>query len=152
MKRIGLPGLPKIIEELQKASLDFKISRSIPSPFTGCIGCIDGIAIKITRPKKSEHPKAHFNRKGYFAIPVQAVCDANFRFLCLSAVCVGSTHDSLAHAVSKLGQYMAKGQLNGEFWIACDSAYTCTEHMIGPYPNTEADEYQDAFNFLLSPA
>ena len=148
--RIGLPGLPQSIHELHRSSWNFKCSRRISNPLNGCVGALDGIAIKIQRPRGEEDQRSYFNRKGFFAPPVQAVCDSTCRFLCLSMKCVGSTHDAVAHAVSKLGKFLDQDRLNGEFWLAGDEAYNCSEYLITPVPRSEANDDEDAFNFYLS--
>lgn len=49
---LRLPGLPKSKEELYKSSIAFKTSRKTISPLDGCVGALDGIAVKITKPKE----------------------------------------------------------------------------------------------------
>lgn len=150
MKRLRLPGLPRTIPGLRRLAEEFKMSRSPPSPLSGCVGALDGIAIKIKKPSSYLDPAYFYCRKGYYAIPVQAVVDSDYRFLCYSARCVGSTHDSLAHAVSSLGQYLEAGNLRNEFWIAGDEAYVCSESLITPVPASQASDWEDAFNFWHS--
>lgn len=149
-RALNLPGLPDTFQGLKKLSDDFQCSRSPPNMLPGCVGALDGIAIRIKKPSNSEHPATFYCRKGYYAIPVQALVDSNYRFLCFSAICRGSTHDSLAHAVSSLGRYLESGRLDGEFWIAGDEAYVCTESLITPIPASQANDVEDAFNFYHS--
>jgi len=75
------------------------------------------------KTKESERPAAFYCRKLYYALPVQALVDSRYRLLCFSARCVGSTHDSMAHAVSSLGEYLRQGRRQMEFWISGDEAY-----------------------------
>jgi len=150
VKALVLPGLPSTVENLRKSSLDFKLSRRPPSPLTGCVGALDGIAVKIKMPKKEEQPAAYFCRKGYYSLPVQALCDSTYKFTSYSAKCVGSTHDALVHAVSSLGWFLEQGRLEKEFWICGDDAYHCTESLITPYPNSQANDEQKHFNYFLS--
>ena len=51
--------------------------------FSGIIGALDGIAIRIRCPKlcKVCDPGNYFCRKGFFALNVQAICDRSKRFL-----------------------------------------------------------------------
>ncbi len=58
------------------------------SALHGCVGALDGIAIQIQLPNTREAPNTstYYNRKGFFAIAVQAVCDANYRFTYVSAL------------------------------------------------------------------
>lgn len=150
MEKLRLPGLPQTVPGLRKLAQNFKSSRSPASPLSGCVGALDGIAIKILKPHWTLDPAGFYCRKGYYAIPVQALVDSDYRFLCYSARCVGSTHDSLAHAVSSLGTYLDAGNLKPEFWIAGDEAYVCTESLITPFPASQASDWEDAFNFWHS--
>jgi hypothetical protein len=52
------------------------------SPLSGCVGAIDGLAVRVTEPRAGEipNPSSYYNRKGFFAIVVQAMCDASYRF------------------------------------------------------------------------
>jgi len=151
MDHLFLPGLPRTRYELRQSSYKFKTSReNRPSPFTGCVGALDGICVKIKKPDNDLNPAAFYCRKGYYSLPVQALVDSEYRFLSFPARCVGSTHDSLAHSVSSLGRYLAEGLLQEEFFIIGDEAYVCTESLIKPVPSSQADEVDDAFNFYLS--
>lgn len=71
-------------------------------------------------------PRACFCRKSHFGIPVQAVVDSFYRFLNMSAMCTGSTPDSLAFSVSALGRQLKNNDMimNG-YWIAADVAFEC---------------------------
>jgi hypothetical protein len=72
----------------------------------GCVGAIDGMAVKIVKPSKSEveAPRHYFNRKGLFAIVLQAACDGNRKFTGASSLGVGSTHDSTCFGWSNLSR------------------------------------------------
>lgn len=52
---------------LQKRAVGFKTSRTSDSPFDGCVGALDGIAVPIEKPKDVSNPAAFFNRKGFYA-------------------------------------------------------------------------------------
>lgn len=150
MKVLVLPGLPRSEEELHELCMGFKHSRRKLSPLTGCVGALDGIAIKIKKPS-CPHAAAFYCRKGFYSLPVQALVDSRYRFLDVSIRCVGSTHDQLAHAVSELGQYLANNKLQIEYWIAGDEAYLCTNSLICPIPISQVSScWEDAFNFFLS--
>ena len=73
---------------------------------TGCVGAIDGCALKISRPRMSDvaDPNQFSNRKGFYAIVLQAICDHKRRFLFGSATESGSTHDSAAFKASGLAK------------------------------------------------
>ena len=43
----------------------------------GCVGALDGIAMKVNRPEKryAKNAKAYWNRKSFYAINMQAIAD-----------------------------------------------------------------------------
>jgi len=71
-----------------------------------CIGAVDGLAIKICRPRERDslNPKQYYNRKGFFALVLQAACDSDRKFVWASVKCPGATHDATAFSISNLGQ------------------------------------------------
>ena len=130
-----------------------KVSRRSGNPLTGCIGALDLICVKIKQPESHYGPAGFYCRKGYYSVPVQAPVDARYQFVLASAICKGSTHDSLAHSVSYLGGYIAAGLLQKEFWIAGDEAYACDESVLTPYPASLLQGYpdRDAYNVFNPP-
>lgn len=66
---------------LEERAMAFKTSRKNESPFDGCVGALDGIAIPIEMPRNVSNPASFYNRKDFYAIPVQAVVDTKFRFI-----------------------------------------------------------------------
>jgi len=147
---IPFPGLSSNGGKLNGISFGFKSSRRLPNPLTGCVGALDGISIKICKPLRHERPAAYFCRKGFYSLPVQALVDSEYRFLSFSARCVGSAHDSMAHSVSSLAEFLNSGNLPVEYWICGDEAYMCTESLITPYPRSQCTEKEENFNFFLS--
>ena len=90
------------------------------SEFPNVVGCIDCTHIRILSPSVSE--EAYVNRKGYHSINVQAVCDAEMKFVDLVARWPGSSHDSFIWRNSSLKRlfeqgYVADGWLLGSFKI-----------------------------------
>ena len=150
MTSLSLLGLPENVDDLMALSQRFKLSRSPHSPLSGCVGALDGIAVKVKKPSHEHDPASFFCREGYYPIPVQAIADSDYCFLLFSALCKGSTYDSLAHNVSALGMFLRDHKLPSGFWIAGDKAYNCTESLITPVPATVADEWEDAFTFYQS--
>lgn len=73
---------------------------------TGCVGALDGIALRIHRPRPADagDPNEYFNRKGFYALVIQAMCDHKRRFMFASCTSPGSTHDSRAFKQSQLHQ------------------------------------------------
>lgn len=158
MARLKLPGLPTDTEpELRRMADEFQRSRrgSADNPLYGCVGAIDGIAVAIQAPPAEYHPAQYYCRKGFYCLPVQAVCDANYRFIYMSAVAVGSTHDSVAFAMSSLWRSLQSARLPAGFWLAGDAAYICSEYLLTPHSKSALGEEahrvsREAFNFFQS--
>lgn len=121
---MSMPGVPLRDEsKLQALANEFSSSRALPNPLYGCVAALDGIAITITKPPDEYVPRNFVCRKGFYELPVQAVVDARYRFLCMSCRCSGSTHDSVAFDVSELAEKLRVEGLRPGYWIAADPAY-----------------------------
>ena len=59
------PKLPRSEDELHKIWRAFKTSRSQFSPLDGCVGALDGICMKLTKPRNDNIPASFYCRKGY---------------------------------------------------------------------------------------
>lgn len=79
---------------------DFAKLRSFPN----VIGALDGLYIKIRAPKKD--PNSYICRKQFYAIHLQAVCDAKCIFTHCYAGNVGSVHDARDFKNSPLADYI----------------------------------------------
>lgn len=127
--------------------------------FSGIIGAIDGIAIRIRSPtlKEVSDPGNYYCRKGFFALNVQAICDRSKKFLWCYTSNKGSTHDSTAFTNSRLYSLLtqkADALQEAGFYIVGDSAYNLTPFLLVPYSTDEVrqapTEMCDTFNFFLS--
>ena len=151
-ERLEMPEVPTTYEGCRGLSDIMRRSRKKTSPFHGCIGAMDGIAIRIKKPHEQALPRDFRSHKGFFALPLQCVVDGNYRIISFSLRCVGATHDSLSFAVSNLAALFRSGEIPFEFWIVSDETYICTESVITPYPGSEAQtgSHRDTFNYFLS--
>jgi len=117
-----------------------------------CIGAIDGVQIAIKKPTvlDAPNPTAYINRKGFFALNVQAVADSSGRILWCSIKTPGATHDSMAFELSALFlRFIALGL--APFYFVGDDAYSNAEHMLCPVPGSlPAGSREDAFNYYQS--
>jgi nuclease HARBI1 len=138
---------------LREQSLVF--SRGI-SPISGCIAALDGIAIKIAEPSSSDVSNAatYYNRKGFHSICVQALCNAEYRFVGISALCPGSTHDSTAWNMTRLSQMLEAEHPRAlcNKWIAADEAYPAREYLITPVSGRSLGKAEQCFNYWQSSA
>lgn len=119
----------------------------------GCLSAVDGWACAIRKPtlgRDCPNPSSYKNRKGFFAILVQAMCDADRLFTFIAVDSQGSCHDSTAFCQTSfyknINTFVPK-----HYWIAGDDAYSCTEKLITPYAGRqERNSLQDNFNYLHS--
>ncbi len=85
---------PTTEQELSTAASDFA-EISMNNLIRGCVGCIDGLLLRITAPRARETANGRAYYSGHyrdFGINVQAVCDSNCRFIFAAlAVCDKST-------------------------------------------------------------
>jgi hypothetical protein len=124
--------------------------------FRGCIGALDGLAVKMKCPTLSDlipDPGNYFCRKGFYALNVQAICDKLRRFIWVSTGHKGSTHDSLAFDGTHLNKVLAemadKLLSKGLFFVG-DSAFPLLSYLLVPYDSPDSMSPEDAFNYWLS--
>ena len=138
--------------KLEQLAEGFMKSTSNHPALYGCVGALDGYAVRIRRPFVSEEskPNDYMSRKGFFAINVQAICDAKCRFLYIYADTPGSTHDATAYALSSFCKKWESQRGTNRWWIAGDEAYSITENLLTPWPGRNLDPFKDSFNFHFS--
>jgi DDE superfamily endonuclease len=141
------------LELLKRSSIGFSRGRS---PLTGCAGALDGIAIKIFEPCAADaaNPATYYNKKGLFSLCIQAVFDFDYMLTFVSSQCRGSTHDSVAFAVSGLAGILncGTGGLPSGYWIAADDAYCCRGRLMTPWPGRRLSMERDCFSYWQSSA
>ncbi|KAB0791964.1 hypothetical protein PPYR_13925 [Photinus pyralis] len=106
--------------------------------FPGIIGAIDCTHVAIKAPPQ-DHPVnpglAYYNRKGYYSINVQLICDANLRVLNCNARFPGAVHDSAIWSLSQVRHYLqrmySQGQLQST-WLIGDSGYPLEPWLLTP--------------------
>jgi len=83
-----MADFPQDQRRCAELSQGFSSSRNNGNPLAGCVGALDGIAVRIAKPRVSDciDPASYYHRKGYYAIPVQAICDSSYRFIFFSAI------------------------------------------------------------------
>ena len=106
----------------------FKNVGGIP----GVVGCIDCSHIPISSPG-GENANIFRNRKGYFSVNVQAVCDPSLRFINLVCRWPGSTHDSRIFDNSALCAMLENNEIEGI--LLGDGDYACRHYMLTPLHN-----------------
>jgi hypothetical protein len=99
--------------------------------FPRVLGVIDGSHIKIQSPGGNDG-EIFRNRKGYFSVNIQAVCDPELKILDIVARWLGSAHDSTIFNNSRIRFE------NGEFPNALllgDSGYPVRSYFFTPLTN-----------------
>jgi hypothetical protein len=104
-----MAGLKMRTGILCNVSVHFLLLHLLVEPFLGCIGALDGLAVKIRCPMLSDlisDPGNYYCRNGFYdALNVQAICDKLLhRLLWVKTGNKGSTHDSTAFDGTRLNQ------------------------------------------------
>ncbi|XP_061514113.1 putative nuclease HARBI1 [Anopheles gambiae] len=128
--------------------------------FPNCIGAIDGKHVRVKAPSKSG--TQYFNYKKYFSLHLQAVADANSKFIAVDVGEYGSRCDSGVFKSSTLYQLIQSNRLNipppkplpgtrqdVPHVLIGDQGYPLKTFLLRPYPDSE-DPAKLHFNELLS--
>lgn len=139
-------------EKLKEIADEFSQTSSNHPALYGCVGALDGYAIRIQRPsiRDVENPLDYANRKGYFSLNMQAICDSRCRFTYIYIGTPGSTHDATAYVLSSFSEKWEALAGKKLWYIAADEAYPATENLITPWPGRKLGLFKDSFNFHLS--
>ncbi|XP_041981468.1 putative nuclease HARBI1 [Aricia agestis] len=107
--------------------------------FPRVVGAVDCTHIKINSPGGAQS-ELYRNRKGYFSLNVQMVCDSHLRIRNIVARWPGSVHDSTIFNDSPLCAMLERGDF-GNFYILGDSGYPCRPYLLTPLlnPRTAAE-------------
>jgi len=83
-----------------------------------------------------------------YGINVQAVCDADSRFIYFGVIAPGKCSDQVAFERTSIFDRVAA--FNTGFYLVGDAAYTLSDVMLVPFVGSQRDDpTQDTFNFLL---
>ena len=93
------------------------------------IGAIDCTHVRIICPDK-ENAMAFVNRRQFYSINVQAVCDSDAFITNIVARWPGSTHDSRIFENSNIADKLRDGVLDGI--LLGDSGYACRAYLLTP--------------------
>lgn len=116
--------------------------------FPGIVGALDGTHIEIRKPEN--HAASYINRKQFYSLQLQAVCDFEMKFTHVFMGYPGSCHDARVCRNSDLwnnGPQMC-GVMNH---IIADAAYPLKNWLLTPYrDNGHLTAVQKRFNTYLS--
>lgn len=131
--------------------------------FPNCSGSIDGKHIRIMAPKHSG--SMYRNYKSFFSIVLQAVVDANYRFIAIDIGAYGKESDGGIFSHSNLSIQLENGGLNAHSLrklpgtdialphvLVGDEAYPLKTYLMRPYPQRNLGPEEEIFNKRLSNA
>ncbi|KAJ8915261.1 hypothetical protein NQ315_014768 [Exocentrus adspersus] len=122
--------MPNRQEQIHIQSRFYNISR-----FPRVIGCIDGTHIKIQNPGTGQDDGEVFrNRKGYFSLNIQVVCNADLKIMDIVARWPGSTHDMTIFNNSMIRARFEARQFENSFLLG-DSGYALKSYLLTPLLN-----------------
>ena len=107
--------------------------------FPGVVGAIDGSLVPIIAP--SDNEPVYVCRKGYHAINVQGIADANLLFTNIVARWPGGTHDAYVLLNSEVYVIFEAG-VHEDGWSLGDSGYPSKPWLLVPKldPQTRAEQ------------
>lgn len=130
----------KIPQNTERIKFGF---RSKCQHFKNVIGAVDGTHIRIKSPG-GENPEIFRNRKGYFSINVQAICDHRCSFTDVVIRWPGSTHDARMFDNSVIKWRLSNNQFGNGFLLG-DSGYALKKYCITPFANP-SNRAEERFN------
>eukprot|EP00804_Cyclotella_cryptica_P005025 CCRYP_020357-RA/>CCRYP_020357-RA protein AED:0.12 eAED:0.12 QI:0/0/0/1/1/1/2/0/362 len=139
------------LAKLKEISSDFAVDSDMV--FNGCIGAIDGLAVRIKCPTEVRDPGNYFCHKNFYALNVQAICDREKRCLWISPGHQGASHDSFAWSETKLYnllQEMKDSLKEHGLFLVGGSAYPMSAFLLAPYDNATPNSPEDLYNFWHS--
>lgn len=178
--RMGKTTVKKIIEETVVAIWEemHSLHMSIPTKdmfysisndfnniwnFPHVLGCIDGKHVRITCPKKSG--SMFYNYKKYFSVVLQAVADANYKFIIVEVGGYGKQSDGGTFRASHLRQFLNDNlldipeasnlpgtQVAVPYVFLSDEAYPLTTYLMKPFGGGNLTDDERNFNNRLSRA
>jgi DDE superfamily endonuclease len=147
---------PKTRREFALLAAGFK-AVSTGNAIETCVGCIDGFLLQIITPRKKEVNNVRSYYSGHYrtsGINVQAVCDADCRFLYFALCGPGSCSDSRAITVRKEGCQSLSEVIESIPSIYCiigDAAYPTSEKLVSLYSGADRlVPMNDDFNYYAS--
>ena len=129
--------------------------------FPNCIGALDGKHVRIRCPKNTG--SMFYNYKQFFSVVLQAVVDANYRFVVIDVGGYGKQSDGGTFQASSLYQAIVSGKMKipepsalpgskdvAPFVFVADEAYPLMNYLLKPYGGKNISPDEGCFNKRLS--
>lgn len=129
-------------DELRQLEIEFFQKSGFP----GVIGAIDCTHVPIVSPGGND-AELFRNRKGWFSINVQIMCDSKMIIRNIVASWQGSTHDSRIFNESTLREKLLT--LPARNHILGDQGYPCMQYLLTPLQNPQTAA-ERRYNFVHS--
>ncbi|XP_049294156.1 uncharacterized protein LOC125769466 [Anopheles funestus] len=146
------------IETLRNVAAEFETKCNFPH----CIGTIDGKHIRIKRPPNTG--SQYFNYKHFFSVHLQAVADANCKFITIDVGDDGRRNDSGVFVNTSLYHHLENNSFNTPppeslpatnfnmpYVLLGDQGYPLKPYLMRPY-SSNMDAAKETINYLLSSA
>lgn len=178
--RLGVSTVVKVVREILSAIWKVFVKDHLPVPtenilshaatqfwekwnMPNCVGAIDGKHIRLKCPENSG--SMFYNYKQFYSIVLQAVADADYRFLTIEVGAYGKQSDGGIFNSSVTCTLLRNGKFNlpqekplpdtdvlFPFYMVGDEAYPLTKYLLRPYPRRNLTAEQYYFNCRLSRA
>lgn len=178
--KMGATTVSKIVREMTKLLWNtfYKTFMPVPSAddwiriahdfyrlwnFPHCLGSVDGKHIRIKNPP--HEGTMYYNYKHFFSIVLQALVDANYKFICVDVGSYGKQSDGGTFRESALGKALIRGRMQipgpnyvpeGDFRlpyvIIGDEAYPLLVNLLKPYSRENLSAVEHNYNKRLSRA
>lgn len=129
-------------DESLKTNLFFLNYSNLP----GVTGIVDGTHIWIQSPG-GQSAELYRNRKGWFSLNVQVICNEKHKFINVVARWPGSVHDSRIWQNCRFRRELEEGRLQGI--ILGDSAYPLSKQLLVPFEYPCSSGKHGRFNRAL---
>lgn len=163
---------PRSTEEFEKLAKEWSeimVGRYQHDFLSGTVLAGDGLVVSIDAPTRSDRNQsnvpelAHYrNRKGCYALIVQAFCDAYGKFRYFECRWPGSTNDIVAYRQTGLYNLFSSGNVPSCYHMVLDEAYSSIggDHHMCPFSKSQLRKANDkepqlyfkmkGFNHMLS--
>ncbi|XP_063365980.1 uncharacterized protein LOC134654469 [Cydia amplana] len=126
-------------EEIKRIAEDFYLKWQFPN----CMGSVDGKHFRIKKPPLSVSD--YYNYKRYFSLVLQAVSDADYKFIAIEVGGKGRQSDGAP-------QNLPGSNVKLPYVLVGDEAYPLKTYLMRPYPSTNLNTEKRIFNKRLSRA